>query len=330
MCRAQQDPEFVGEPHGGPDVPGPAIRIGGLVVGHPGAGDVGQHRNSRRVQRQGGEILGERWQYRVHGLGVEGVRRADPPGQDALVGQTIGEFPDRVLGACHHAAARFVDRGNVDLRGQMIGDVVGSGRHGDHGARRCGVHQAGPHRNHLDRRRQVEDTRDGGGHQFADAVSGERFGGDTVGHDQLSQCVFHREQCGLSEIGGLQFLSIEHLCEQVDTEFGGEAFRAPVEVLPEHRLGLVQSARHADVLGALAGEQERDPVRTRRSVWTLPDRDIVVFGGGQDRGGIGTVVGDRDHPVFLGTPPRQCECHVSQRKIFVAGQFLGQRDPGLL
>ena len=38
---AEQGGHFVGEPHSGPNVPGPAIRIGRLFVGHPGTGDVG-------------------------------------------------------------------------------------------------------------------------------------------------------------------------------------------------------------------------------------------------------------------------------------------------
>ena len=44
--------EFIGEAHGGADLPGPSIRVGGLLVGHPGAGHVGQHRDSGRMQLQ--------------------------------------------------------------------------------------------------------------------------------------------------------------------------------------------------------------------------------------------------------------------------------------
>ena len=57
---AEQGFQFVGEPHGGPDVLCPALRVRCLFVGHQGAGHVGQHGDSRRVQRQRGQVLGER------------------------------------------------------------------------------------------------------------------------------------------------------------------------------------------------------------------------------------------------------------------------------
>ena len=111
---AEQCLNFIGEPYGGADVLGPAIGIGGLLVGHPRAGYVGQHRDSGRVQRHGGQVFGERGQDRIHRPRMKSVRGSDTAGHDALSGKAIGERPDRLLGACHHAAAGFVDGGEVD------------------------------------------------------------------------------------------------------------------------------------------------------------------------------------------------------------------------
>ena len=80
---------------------------------------------------------------------------------------------------------------------------------------------------------------------------------------ELGQRVLDGEQGGLSAVGALQLRRrpAEDLVTQVDAELGGKALRALVEVLGEHRLRLVQSLGHPDVLGTLAGEQENDPVR---------------------------------------------------------------------
>ena len=161
-----------------------------------------------------------------------------------------------------HAAARLVDRGDVDLTVEVLADRFRAQRHRDHDAARRGVHQAGAHRDHLDGRVDVEDAGDGAGDVFADAVAGQRRGPDTVALDQLRQRVLDGEQRGLGAVGALQVAggAFEDLGAQVDTEFLAEPGRALVEVLGEHRLGVVQAAGHPDVLRALAGEQEDDPV----------------------------------------------------------------------
>ena len=51
--------------------------------------------------------------------------------------------------------------------------------------------------------------------------------------------------------------------------------------LAEHRLGVVESTGHADVLRALTREQKRHPLGARRdALRALADRDVVVFRGG--------------------------------------------------
>ena len=80
--------------------------------------------------------------------------------------------------------------GQVDVTGQVLGDRLGAQRHRDHHPTRRGVHQARPHRDHLDGRLQIEDASDGGCGVLADAVPGHCRRLDTVGLDQLRQRIF--------------------------------------------------------------------------------------------------------------------------------------------
>ena len=106
---------------------------------------------------------------------------------------------------------------------------------------------------------------------------------------------------------------------------------APVEVLPEHRLGVVETTGHADVLRALTGKQERHPICAwRNALRALPDRDVVVLGGGQHSGGIGTIGNDGCHPDLVSPPTRKGERHVGQQQVFVVREFRGERSPGIL
>ena len=83
------------------------------------------------------------------------------------------------------AAAGIVDGGEIDVCRKIFGDGVGAQRHRDHDPAGRGVHQPCPHRHRLDRRRQVEDARDGGRDVLADAVSRQRRRANAVGLDQL-------------------------------------------------------------------------------------------------------------------------------------------------
>ena len=270
------------------------------------------------MQSKTGEEFGEGFQDRIHRLGVEPVRGADPPGHDGFGGKAIGEVADGLHGTGNHATSEFVDGGEVDVGGHLGGDIVGTCRHGHHGAGRRLMHQACPHRDDPDRRVQVEDPRQGGGHQFADAVSGKRGRSYAEGHDQLRQRVFHREQRRLGQVGGLQSVRLllagaEHLGLQIDSQFGVETGDTPVEVLPEYSLGVVQAACHADMLGALTRKQERHlrrtPCCTRGAV---ADRDVLVLGGGQHDTCIGAVGHHGRHPDLMLPPAGQGECDIGQ------------------
>ena len=200
----EQGLEFIGEPHGGPDVPGPPTRICSFLVGHPGPGQIRQHRDLRGVQSQRREELGERREHRVHGLRVKAVRGADTARDDPGGGKPIGDITDGLLRAGEYTTAELVDRRQVHPVGHVDGDVVVSGRDRDHCTGRCGVHQSGAHRDDLDRGVEVENSGHRGGHQFADAVPYQRGGLYSVRHGQSGECVLHGEQRGLGEIRGLQ------------------------------------------------------------------------------------------------------------------------------
>ena len=107
-------------------------------------------------------------------------------------------------------------------------------------------------------------------------------GANTVGLDQLRQRVFDGEQGGLGAVGALQVRSgaVEYLGTQVDAQLLGETCGALIEVLGEHRLGLVKAARHPDVLSALARKKENDsrPSSIRCSCDRLTDENVVVLG----------------------------------------------------
>jgi phthiocerol/phenolphthiocerol synthesis type-I polyketide synthase E len=95
--------------------------------------------------------------------------------------------------------------------------------------------------------------------------------------------------------------------------------------------GVVETAGHAHVLRTLPGKQERHPICAwRTALRALPDGDVVVLGGGQDSGGIGTVVHDGCHPDLVGPPTRERERHVGQQRVFVARKLRRKRSLGIL
>ena len=92
----------------------------------------------------------------------------------------------------------------------------------------------------------------------------------------------HGEQRGLGPVGALQVPSgsVEHLRPQVDTQLLVKPRGAFIEVLGEHRLGLVEAASHSGVLSTLTREEENDSLRTQFvALDGLADEDIVVLGG---------------------------------------------------
>ena len=100
--------------------------------------------------------------------------------------------------------------------------------------------------------------------------------------DQLRQRVLHGEQGGLGPVGALQVPSgsVEHLRTQVDTQLLAKPRGAFIEVLGEHRLGLVEAASHSDVLSTLPRERGKRLASEFDSSPCdgLADEDVVVLG----------------------------------------------------
>ena len=189
------------------------------------------------------------------------------------------------------------------------------------------MHQTCAHRHRLDRRRQVEHTCDGGGGILADAVSCQRSRADTVGLDQLRQRVFHGEQRGLGPVGALQVPSgsVEHLRPQVDTQLLVKPRGTFIEVLGEHRLGLVEATSHSGVLSTLTREEENDSLRIQFvALDGLADEDIVVLGGPEDLCRVLLVVDDRRHPDALLPAARKGEGDIGHIQFTGAGQLGGK------
>ena len=96
----------------------------------------------------------------------------------------------------------------------------------------------------------------------------------------------------------------------------GESGGAPVEVLPEHRLGVVETAGHIDVLRALTGEQERHPICAWRDALRARRRPRRCRARRRSAPRRHRQVGnDGCHPDLVGPPTREGERHVGQQSV---------------
>ena len=254
------------------------------------------------------------------------MRGPHPAGNDAALGQPRLEVADGFLGTGDHAAAGVVDRGQIHLGCEVVGDGVRAECDGHHDTARRGVHQPGPHRNRLDRGRQIEHAGQCSGHPFADAVAGQRRRADSVGLGQFGQRVLHGEQGGLGPVGPLEVSTgpVEDLGAQIESHLGTEGGCAGVEVLAEHLFTLVQAAGHADVLGTLAGEHEHHavvPTCVRGQCRRLAAEDVVVLGGAEHRYRVLLVVDHRSHPDRFPAPSGQGVGGVRHADLVGIGQF---------
>ena len=282
------------------------------------------------MQRHPGHERGELGHHLVHQPGMEGVRGAHAPCGHSGRGQRRLEGADGLLAAGDDAATRIVDRGDVDIAGQVFGDGVDAERHGHHDAAGRGVHEPRTHRDHLDRGVEVEHPGQGGRRIFADAVSGHDRRCHAVGLDQLGQRVLDGEQRGLGAVGVLEVApdAIEDLGAQVVAHLVAERRGALVEVPGEQRFALVQSAGHRDVLGPLSGEQERDTLSGVGGLVQVGDRvadeHVVGLGRRQHRRRVLLVVHHGGQPDRLPAPPGERVGRVGQADRVLAGQIGGQ------
>ena len=110
---------------------------------------------------------------------------------------------------------------------------------------------------------QIEDARQSGRDVLADAVPGQRRRCERRRTRPAPRARIRREERGLSVIGAGQVGAppLEYLHAQVDAEFVVEALGAPVEMLGEYRLGLIEAARHRRRVARPARGTGRPPGR---------------------------------------------------------------------
>ena len=119
--------ETVGEAHRLQEGAHPVVRIDGLLVGHPVAGEVRRVRHLRRRQVDLLEQPAQVVRHRRHGGGVEGVAGAQGTADVPLRRQRLPQGADPLGRAGHHRQARAVDRADREL--SLAGDAGETGRH---------------------------------------------------------------------------------------------------------------------------------------------------------------------------------------------------------
>ncbi len=243
------------EPHRLAHVPNPVLGGAQLRTGQR-AGHVGDHRNPRRgVGQLGGEFT-ECLEHRVHARGVERVRDGQPAG--LAVREVRDHGLDGVLIPGHHNGVRPVDRRDAHPLGEVRGDLLLGGPHGDHRpAGRQVLHEPTASGDQPRRVGQGQHPGHVRGGQLADRVPGNEVRGEAPGLDQPEQRDLDREQGGLGEHGLVEQarLVVEDDLPDGQLELGAHL----VEGRGEGRERGVQLAAHARALRALPGEQHRQP-----------------------------------------------------------------------
>ena len=120
----EQRVERVAEPHRPAQVVAPVLGAGRLLVGDPGAGDVGQEREGRGVQGDRAHLLDEGVDGAVHVGGVEGVRGVQPAAADPCGRQPRFESRHGLRAAGDHAERGGVDRGDAEAVAEQGGGVL--------------------------------------------------------------------------------------------------------------------------------------------------------------------------------------------------------------
>ena len=294
-----------GELHRLPCVPGPVVRIGGLRVGDPRAGQVGEVRDARGAQREGAQVRHQRRQDRLHHGRMECAVHVQKPVRHPLCGQVLLESGDVLRRAGDHAHRRPVDRRERDPRRQ--GQLLGRERHRQHRAFGLRLHQPAAQGHQPQRIRQREHAGHGGRHVLAEAVADHRLRFHAPGQPELRQRVGHDEQGrlrhrGLLEavLGGLavDWRGIQPFTQVVASQWL-QQFGAAVHLRAEHGLGVVQLPPHVDGLGALAGEHEDHGPRGLRRLSVAHAAPVCSGRQGDSRLGCVTAEQHTAHRMVL-------------------------------
>ena len=296
----QQDACFVlqqacrrrSEAHGRTQVACPVIRIAGLRVRQPVAGDRGHDRDARCVQRDRRQACAHRRDHRIHHRRVERMRCHQSARGDALGRQACLERFDRRCRACDDAQARGVFRGELQRALEIPCDIGNRQANREHAARRLRVHQAAAQRHQPDRVFHRHHAGQRRADEFADAVACECAGNDAPRQPQPCERVFEREQRRLHGFGRGERIraGIHQACARVATERIRQRRAAGVVGVAEHGFVRIQARAHRGVLRALAREQEgnaRAAVRASRLRCRLEARDGIGMVACGDAAAIG-------------------------------------------
>ncbi len=198
--------DAVAEAHRGEQVAHPVLRIGGLLGGDPGAGDIGEERQLRRAQIDARERRGERLRHRLHHRRMEGVRGA----QEAVLDPLPLQVPDEPRHGLRRTGQRRDPRragrreGEAGMPGEPALHLVLGERHGHHAAGRPGGHQAPAQRHQARPLFQGEDAGEAGGDVLAEAVAEQGVRPDPPAQQQAGERVLQREEGRLGERRPLQ------------------------------------------------------------------------------------------------------------------------------
>ncbi|KFB71267.1 MAG: hypothetical protein AW09_003595 [Candidatus Accumulibacter phosphatis] len=306
--------DAIGKAYGMPQVPGVIRRVAGLRGAEPGAAEVGDHRQARRLQRDRCDHGGEALEDRLHHRRMESVRGVQQVAWLAASIELLLAGGDCLGRSGKDAAVGRVDPGQRQTAGFEIDEGAFRQVDGEHAASRHLLHQAAA------RGHQPEGV--GEAHHFgqaergvlADAVADHRRRADAPTDPQARQCVFDDKQRRLDDPGLLQrccagLASWPDQAPKILAKVGDQDFGAAVHLRAEQRLGVVQLAPHSQILGALAGEHENHG-------------PVLPFA---DRFGTALAVAREQRlyePVVVAA-----DQHAPVREAFAAG-LQGERDVG--
>lgn len=264
-------------------------------LAHPIAGGcdfgVGDASVQAGDERQGGRMIGdalrdgsELGEDGIEGAGVERLGDGKALGAEAGARERGEEAGDCGHGTGEGRGGGAVEGGDFDFR--MRGEVgreefgrSGGGEHGAVGGQAVG--EAGFGGDEASGVFEREHAGETGGGVFADAVAENSSGAHAPGEPETAEGELDGEERGLR---------VERLAQQrvvVGEECGGqrggqerrEERGARVDGRAKIRVGLVEFARHAGVVGTLAGEEEGDGGDLGGGVGVRGRGDRKCFGG---------------------------------------------------
>ncbi|GHH43743.1 hypothetical protein GCM10018775_30840 [Streptomyces umbrinus] len=305
--RIAQRLHAVAEPDRLTYMPYPVLRRAQVLRVREGAGEVGDQRDDRRVERDLLGDLAEGSQHRLHQRRVKGVRDPQPP--RAL---EAGRSPHHVtLLAGDHDSVGAVDRRDrhpllTEILVRQDGDdLVLGGPHRDHGTPgRQRTHQPTTccyQRTRIRQREHPGQMRCG---QFTDGVPGDIVRPHTPRLQQPPQRHLQRKQRRLRKLRTIQTTVAISLFNGPHDLPQGQA-QLPDHLIQhtgKHRERLVQLPPHTQPLTALPGTDERQPTTNRH-----PTQPLTPGHRLQLSHQLGSIRTNHHHPV------PQCRTRCSQR-----------------